>query len=102
MWYEWCAESFLAMPRIQPGDQASPLSSYNGVATGVEGIRSHLLSPRAQSPALSAPSPMLDAPPQPLWDRSIVSDTAEESLDLVKIGQTSLHNSGGRSSWIGL
>ena len=101
VWYEWSAESFLAMPRIQPGDlSSSAVQSSNGVPSGGEGMRSHLLSPHAQSPALSASSPMLDAP-QPLWDRGI-SVVMDESPDLMKIGQTSLHNPGGRSSWIGL
>lgn len=104
VWYEWSAESFLAMPRIQPAEAAPSLSSAvqssNGVFTGGDGMRSHLLSPRAQSPAISAPSPMLDAP-QPVWDRGM-SVVGDESPDLAKIGQTSLHNPGGRSSWIGL
>ncbi|KAF8510773.1 PRMT5-domain-containing protein [Gautieria morchelliformis] len=102
VWYEWSAESFLAMPRIQPVDQASSraVQSSNGVPSGGDGVRSHLLSPRAQSPTLSAPSPMLDAP-QPLWDRGM-SVVVDESPHIVKIGQMSLQNPGGRSSWIGL
>ena len=102
VWYEWSAESFLAIPRIQPGDAASSLTPAVQCSNGIgsDGMRSHLLSPRSQSPALSAPSPMLDAP-QPLWDRGM-SVVVDESPHLVKIGQTSLHNPGGRCSWIGL
>ncbi|KAF8573487.1 PRMT5-domain-containing protein [Ramaria rubella] len=103
VWYEWSAESFLAIPRIRSEDFASllspPVQHTNGTAGGFEGIRPHIFSPRAGSPA-SALSPMLDGP-QPLWDKNGAIVDSELTC-VVKIGQTSLHNPGGRSSWIGL
>lgn len=106
VWYEWYAESFLSTPGVpfpEPsGNLAAPFSlptqSANGLPGGSDGARSFLLSPGAQS--LPAPSPMLDAP-QPTWDGNLAA-VPDGSPDLVKIGQTSLHNPGGRSSWIGL
>jgi len=105
IWYEWYAESFLSIlgATSPSGNLAGPLSTptqFNGLPGGSEGMRSSLLSPGAQSPGLSALSPMLDAP-QPLWEGNLkfIQDGVP---GLVKIGQTSLHNPGGRSSWIGL
>lgn len=55
------------------------------------------------SPTIGVPSPLIDA--VDLIPRSTLSvqETPERSTArLVKIGHTSLHNPGGRSSWIGL
>jgi len=56
---------------------------------------------------VAVPSPVIDAIDAfPSLDRSESRKSEEESLKstagVIKIGQTSLHNPGGRSSWIGL
>ncbi|KAF7374956.1 Protein arginine N-methyltransferase [Mycena sanguinolenta] len=97
VWYEWHAEAFLNILGAPPTDNdvvPSPRSaSGNSFANG---------GPLFGSPVRS-PSPFVDSN-DPFDRRSF----RNESLDagggsrLVKISQTSLHNPGGRSSWIGL
>ncbi|KDN44206.1 hypothetical protein RSAG8_05679, partial [Rhizoctonia solani AG-8 WAC10335] len=89
VWYEWMAESFLpcvvaGRPTVVP----SPTRSNTlGVSLGNQFL----------------PSPMLDAPSGWGQARSDSYFSAEGERELrVKIGQTSLHNPAGRSSWIGL
>lgn len=88
MWYEWHAEAFLgALPSI--------------VVSGSQGLPPSLLS----SPTVGVPSPLIDAIDlQPRHSSVLLRDAATERsvAGLVKIGHTSLHNAGGRSSWIGL
>jgi len=100
VWYEWSAESFLVVPQILRSDMLRPISPFDQASVEDTGLsdskQSPFLSPHPLSP-LPADSPNLDAVQsvsQPL--------TWEDSLILVKIGQTALHNAGGRSSWIGL
>ncbi|KAG6917003.1 hypothetical protein DXG01_004268 [Tephrocybe rancida] len=85
VWYEWHAESFLSSPAIQ---LESP-----GSAVAV----SHPLS----APTLS---PLIDADDPTVVQRARYNafNAAPVVYETVKIGQTSLHNPGGRSSWIGL
>lgn len=109
MWYEWFAEAFLPKSAIaipSPGMSSNGGASFNG-----------LMSPIPMS-AIPAPSPLLDAPAFGLWsvanaDRSATATprlAVELSTSLeggegdgrIKIGQTTLHNPSGRSSWIGL
>lgn len=74
------------------------------------------VSPKAKSPSVpfsfSSSSPFM-GPPSPLIEAGGLKGTTDISADLgifaagnqqgfVKIGQTGLHNPGGRSSWIGL
>ncbi|KAJ3856112.1 shk1 kinase-binding protein 1 [Lentinula lateritia] len=88
VWYEWHAESFLGsspptFPATSGGQPLPPI----------------LMA----SPTIGVPSPLIDA--VDLLPRSTLSvqDAPERSTArLVKIGHTSLHNPGGRSSWIGL
>ena len=93
VWYEWYAEAFLALP------DGSPLVSV----TSPPPQRASLLVP--QSSAIEA-SPFVDnveipeTPRSARPDHEIIFNSA--NMRLVKIGQTSLHNPGGRSSWIGL
>jgi type II protein arginine methyltransferase len=52
-----------------------------------------------------APSPVVDAMESPPFADhiSVLSQqTHQGEMGVVKIGQTALHNPGGRSSWIGL
>jgi len=107
VWYEWCAEAFL--PVLQPTRTRT----------------SHVGTPPVHSPisvdgygSILAPAPVPFAAPSPLIDaidNTIISEpvqisprgingaaTGLDEAGVVKIGQTALHNPGGRSSWIGL
>jgi protein arginine N-methyltransferase 5 len=94
VWYEWHAESFL-MIMTPPGGK-DELSMYSSG-------KHNLPSPT------SVPSPLADddtffripASSQKPSKRG-ASLLGGGEYDVVKIGHTSLHNPGGRSSWIGL
>ncbi|KAF9450345.1 PRMT5-domain-containing protein [Macrolepiota fuliginosa MF-IS2] len=102
VWYEWHAESFLTIP-ITPGsrDDLSSLQPASGISQG-------LASP------LNMPSPLADdesffstnnrSPAQPQHHQQPSRSMTLSGLghEVIKIGHTSLHNPGGRSSWIGL
>ncbi|KAK7033061.1 protein arginine N-methyltransferase [Favolaschia claudopus] len=94
VWYEWHAEAFLNVVGAPPADSDVPLPSPNG--------GSFFGSP---GPARS-PSPFVDGNDSAFDRRSFRMDSysyeASGGSKLVKIGHTSLHNPGGRSSWIGL
>ncbi|KAG2017899.1 shk1 kinase-binding protein 1 [Coprinopsis cinerea AmutBmut pab1-1] len=96
VWYEWHAESFLSIPKkpaegddaFQPARAPTP-----SIPTSPSGF----------------PSPLIDSvdPFSNQWRRmSVATNSTSSSADVeyesVKIGHTSLHNPGGRSSWIGL
>ncbi|KIY43852.1 PRMT5-domain-containing protein [Fistulina hepatica ATCC 64428] len=96
VWYEWHAEAFLAVPTStnyssELGTSSRPLS-VSGVLPMVNG----------GSLPLTA-SPLLDAEDAP---HAVKAERRRATHDvtalMVKIGQTSLHNPNGRSSWIGL
>lgn len=112
VWYEWHAESFLVIPPTA------------GIGTG-EGSFMSPLTPLGNFGGLpvSTPSPIQDliefvphgrVPRDRRSGDSLKSTNSRESMGglgglglglgsrVVKIGQTSLHNPGGRSSWIGL
>lgn len=76
----------------------------SALAAGRSDSREGWLSLRS-TPVLS-PSPVADAvdiPPIEIDAKAAVEgDAAKNSIGLIKIGQTSLHNPKGRSSWIGL
>ncbi|KZW02744.1 Skb1 methyltransferase [Exidia glandulosa HHB12029] len=109
VWYEWFAEAFLPKSAI-----AIPVVSAGGSLSS-----NGLMSPTPMS-AIPAPSPLLDAPALGLWSSSAFADrsanaTPRLQVELstspendegengrIKIGQTTLHNPSGRSSWIGL
>jgi protein arginine N-methyltransferase 5 len=51
---------------------------------------------------MATPSPLIDAiDAQPIIEEP-VDEFRKADMGVVKIGQTSLHNAGGKSSWIGL
>ncbi|GBE88024.1 PRMT5-domain-containing protein [Sparassis latifolia] len=94
VWYEWYAEAFLPMPGTSSAPRYSPMSDRLD----------------SESTPILSPSPLVDA-----VDIPVIVEEADEvkstagatggsgsSVDLIKIGQTSLHNPRGRSSWIGL
>lgn len=100
VWYEWHAESFLSMlsPAVAtPDGMLSPSGSLGNAS----------LYP---STSMGISSPLVDAVDTTFLDRDGVrpvagggiGDTSPAGREMVKIGQTSLHNPGGRSSWIGL
>ncbi|KAA1467478.1 PRMT5-domain-containing protein [Dentipellis sp. KUC8613] len=98
VWYEWYAESFLPVFR--------PLadSRKDGPAPSVDGRGSFIA---ATSTPFATPSPLLDALDNPFIASNPhvtkkPEDVTKIETGVVKIGQTSLHNPGGRSSWIGL
>ncbi|KAI0264494.1 PRMT5 arginine-N-methyltransferase-domain-containing protein [Gloeopeniophorella convolvens] len=102
VWYEWYAESFL--PVFRPlAEKARP-----GPLPRVDGRGSFMA---AASTPFAPPSPLVDAIDNPFLasgDRPVkevtrrVEEVSKIETGVVKIGQTSLHNPGGRSSWIGL
>ncbi|KAH8100111.1 PRMT5-domain-containing protein [Cristinia sonorae] len=103
VWYEWYAEAFLALPG------SSMVLEKSTPKTDSPSDSAELLSPsKSIVSSSSASSAIVDAD-----ESTAVSPTFSESvimyeepnlsrIGLVKIGQTSLHNPGGRSSWIGL
>ena len=102
VWYEWYAESFL--PVLRPLAE----TPKDGPMPVVDGHGSFVT---ATSTSFAPPSPLVDAIDNPFLisgDRLFkdVPKREEEASKIesgvVKIGQTSLHNPGGRSSWIGL
>jgi protein arginine N-methyltransferase 5 len=52
--------------------------------------------------SFGAPSPMADGVETPFTDTRPFPQDAGGDYEIVKVGHTSLHNPGGRSSWIGL
>ncbi|KAF5367430.1 hypothetical protein D9758_003674 [Tetrapyrgos nigripes] len=90
VWYEWHAESFLY------GSCLDPVSSYPLSATPTIPVTDSGVSLRVSSPLIDA----VELAPERRG--SIASVVSLPVAGLVKIGHTSLHNAGGRSSWIGL
>ncbi|EMD34129.1 hypothetical protein CERSUDRAFT_141621 [Gelatoporia subvermispora B] len=97
VWYEWHAEAFLPVPRSTTRPGATPhvtlikRQSQDGT----------LLSPRPRSAV--ALSPLIDAVDMPfIVETALEGGEGSKGVELVKIGQTALHNPHGRSSWIGL
>jgi len=92
VWYEWHAESFILLPTTFRGEElllgspAFPTTpSFNSTGTA---------------------SPLIDSKEPTFLDTTKATTTdaprSDSELEAVKIGHTSLHNPGGRSSWIGL
>lgn len=52
--------------------------------------------------SFGAPSPMVDGVEASFTDTRPFPQDAGGDYEIVKVGHTSLHNPGGRSSWIGL
>lgn len=96
VWYEWYAESYL------------PVANASLPAEDVDdGAASDGLSFSSTSTHVAVPSPIVDALDVfPLAERGAErrpgSMEVKPPCGVVKIGQTALHNPGGRSSWIGL
>lgn len=87
VWYEWYAEAFLPVMIPLP-DRAA----VDGLANIVASVTTPIM----------APSPIVDALDVSHVDILVPLKSSTAQGRLVKIGQTALHNPGGRSSWIGL
>ncbi|KAI0956054.1 hypothetical protein AcV7_006562 [Taiwanofungus camphoratus] len=95
VWYEWYAEAFLPLPGA---------SVQHSHSHGIDEQASLLSS--GSTPMIS-PSPLADAVDIPVIVEKVdelkeVQDLRKGEISLIKIGQTTLHNPRGRSSWIGL
>ena len=95
VWYEWYAESFMPVFNtplaLQYGDDAESTMNTQGSFFA------------SQSTPMATPSPLIDAIyPQPESEKTSGEEFSKADIGIVKIGQTSLHNPGGKSSWIGL
>ena len=91
VWYEWYAEAFL--PVMIP--------VLDLTADRMSRSLTPISTPIMPSPTIDA----LDAPWPPVVNMSETLRTVDDSrveTRLVKVGQTALHNPGGRSSWIRL
>ncbi|KZO90669.1 PRMT5-domain-containing protein [Calocera viscosa TUFC12733] len=95
VWYEWYAESFLPVPTPSFPSALEFITPQN---TGAPNTPRHGSTP-IRPPR---PSPMLDASPTAEGHPPFLEIGGRGELSRVKIGQTKLHNPGGRSSWIGL
>ncbi len=104
VWYEWFAEAFLPVPSSSVSspiwkDTLSPMNMSPD---------STFLSPAPTTPVQATSPFKLDIPQLTLQVAArpgsfgIMEDKEKESVSLVKISQTALHNAGGKSSWIGL
>ncbi|KAF8899935.1 shk1 kinase-binding protein 1 [Gymnopilus junonius] len=94
IWYEWHAESFISIPK--------------SASSGEELLAQPSSLPSASSfSSFGAPSPLVDSKEPIFLDTRRLnvneqSNPVHADREIVKIGHTSLHNAGGRSSWIGL
>lgn len=123
VWYEWYAEAFLPVQQQPTASVAAlaPPMSGGSVFGSASANHTHTNFPRSASPsprvngagtltlvAPSTPTSMTRSPLVDAVDLSYASDRSasperdELGAGVVKIGQTSLHNPGGRSSWYGL
>ncbi|EIN04806.1 PRMT5-domain-containing protein [Punctularia strigosozonata HHB-11173 SS5] len=117
VWYEWYAESFMPVSYTtasvekdaSPALPRMPLPRFPSIDS-----RGSLLTSSQSTPVVAA-SPLVDAVDVFPFDRRAGSPSprfvtreelgAEDGArgeGVVKIGQTALHNPGGRSCWIGL
>jgi len=92
VWYEWHAESFISIPSTAASSEELVLGQPFGG------------QPASSSSAstLGVPSPLVDGKDSIPSPPNVSSAKGVSELVVVKIGHTSLHNPGGRSSWIGL
>ncbi|PPQ67483.1 hypothetical protein CVT25_006024 [Psilocybe cyanescens] len=97
VWYEWHAESFISVP--------------NSAGTSEELLMGQPFSgsfsaSSSSFSSMGAPSPLVDSKEPAFLDMTRMNTNYAGSggveYETVKIGHTSLHNAGGRSSWIGL
>ncbi|KAJ7707762.1 PRMT5-domain-containing protein [Mycena rosella] len=93
VWYEWHAEAFIDIVSVASAESDVPIGSP----------RSATYNGSLFSPPRNTPSPLVDANDGFSFDRrASMREPVESGSRVIKIGHTSLHNPGGRSSWIGL
>ncbi|KAI0288002.1 PRMT5 arginine-N-methyltransferase-domain-containing protein [Russula brevipes] len=102
VWYEWHAESFL--PVLRPAAEtpkAGPMPRVDGHGSFMTATSTPFVPP---SPLIDAiDNPFLVSGEQPSKEAlKRVGEVPKTETGVVKIGQTTLHNPGGRSSWMGL
>ncbi|KAG6900677.1 hypothetical protein C0993_004986 [Termitomyces sp. T159_Od127] len=94
VWYEWHAEAFLSTPVVRWEPPSAASTSSSGASPP-----GNVLSPLLD---LDADDPMGAGRVAVAGSAAAAAAAAAPVYETVKIGQTSLHNPGGRSSWIGL
>ncbi|KAJ6619700.1 PRMT5 arginine-N-methyltransferase-domain-containing protein [Mycena sp. CBHHK59/15] len=98
VWYEWHAEAFMSMGVISAPASDNEASISPPRSAGLTNGGSFFASP-----SRNTPSPLVDAIDILALDRrNSTRESVESASRMIKIGHTSLHNPGGRSSWIGL
>lgn len=112
IWYEWCAEAFLPF-NSGAGDSTTSTTGLGATPGGGGGPqRSLSLGMGSLGGGGGQLSPMMDAPHSPMPGAGAGAAGATAGVGAggagaggegrIKIGQTSLHNPGGASSWVGL
>lgn len=103
VWYEWHAESFLPSPTAP---SASPERLVTRAGVSVQAANENTRADPSPVSVSAVLSPMRDADEffaladTGIGDRLVPCN--RDTYEVVKIGQTGLHNPDGRSSWIGL
>jgi protein arginine N-methyltransferase 5 len=102
IWYEWHAESFLPITGTVNGMMSTGLGSTHGTPSngGMHGSR--VVSGASSNMSVPMHSPMMDAPGSPMPGSVFGMSIHGRDESRIKIGQTRLHNTTGRSSWVGL
>lgn len=104
MWYEWYAESFLPVLRSPTETpKVGPLPRVDGHGSFVTATSAQIVPPSPLIDAIDIDNPFLDSGdslPKDVTKR--IGEVSKIETGVVKIGQTMLHNPGGRSSWMGL
>lgn len=103
IWYEWHAESFLPITGTVNGMVTPGFGGLSGTPNGNGMHGSRVVSGASSNMSVPLHSPMMDAPGSPM-PGSIFGAQSMHGRDesRIKIGQTRLHNTAGRSSWVGL
>jgi type II protein arginine methyltransferase len=109
VWYEWFAESFYPLSPSSLVHAAAKHPKLHQTSSEEDATLGNPQRSESTGSVAIPPSPLIDAPSAGLdgrWgDRHHILGQAGSTNgpDIrVKIGQTTLHNPGGRSSWIGL
>lgn len=104
VWYEWYAESFL--PVLRPPAEtpkAGPVPRVDGYGSFVTATATPFAPPSPLIDAIDSPAPVVVSSDQFVSEvTKRIGEGSKVETGVVKIGQTTLHNPGGRSSWIGL
>jgi len=103
IWYEWHAESFLPITGTVNGTMSTGYGSINGTPSNGGGTHgSRVVSGASSHMSVPMHSPMMDAPGSPMPGSVFGMTMHGRDESRIKIGQTRLHNTAGRSSWVGL